>query len=57
MDPDPDPDPGPQQHLTDAQGDGNEGMVIALRGLQASFRAMIGRPGKTVASHNLMGLA
>ncbi len=28
MDPDPDPDPGPQRHLTDTQGDGNEGMVL-----------------------------
>jgi hypothetical protein len=36
MDPDLDPDPGPQQHLTDTQGDGNGGVVIALSG----------RPGK-----------
>jgi hypothetical protein len=45
-DPDPDPDPVPRQHLTDNQGDGNEGMVIALRGLQVSFTAMSGRPRK-----------
>jgi hypothetical protein len=37
MDPDPDPDPGPRRHLTDTQRDGNEGVVIALRGLQASL--------------------
>jgi hypothetical protein len=43
---DPDPDPGPQQHLIDTQGDGNEGIVIALRSLQASFMAMSGRSWK-----------
>ena len=37
MDPDPDPDPGPRRHPTDTQRDGNEGVVIALRGLQASL--------------------
>jgi len=36
MDPDPDPDPGPRRHLTDIQEDGNEGILIALRGLQTS---------------------
>jgi hypothetical protein len=37
MDPDPDPDPGPRRHPTDTQRDGNEGVVIALRGLQANL--------------------
>ena len=54
MDPDPDPDPGPQRHLTDTQRDGNEGVVIALRGLQASL--MSGGAARMVASHSLMGL-
>jgi hypothetical protein len=40
MDPDPDPDPGPRRHPTDTQRDGNEGVVIALRGLQASHSLM-----------------
>jgi hypothetical protein len=46
MDPDPDPDLGPRRHLTDTQGDGNEGLVIALRGLQASLTAMSGGSAK-----------
>ncbi len=44
MDPDPDPDPGPRRHLTDIQEDGNEGILIALRGLQTS--PMNGGPAK-----------
>ena len=46
MDPDPDPDPGQRRHLTDTQRDGNEGMVIALRGLQTSLTAMSGGSAK-----------